>query len=196
MPLLATNQRRPNAPIELGPNRERVYFFTPSIPTDPGSVHVADVSDEDYDHLIKIEGYFAFRGTIAAATARPAATVAPAVPATPSPAPAPVVVDAPASDPAPTTDAPAPAPATTPAPETASTETTEATTASTEEAKEIEEAATALLSLSWQALGPEISKGGIPTAVVQRALDIELAKPDADQRLTNIKKLRAALGVN
>lgn len=173
MPLLATNQRRPNVPIELGPNRERVYFFTPSIPTDPGSVHVADVSDEDYDHLIKIEGYLAFRGTIAAATARPAATVAPAVPATPSPAPA-----------------------TTPAPETASTETTEATTASTEEAKEIEEAATALLSLSWQALGPEISKGGIPTAVVQRALDIELAKPDADQRLTNIKKLRAALGVN
>lgn len=194
MPLLATNQRRPNAPIELGPNRERVYFFTPSIPTDQGSVHVADVSDEDYDHLIKIEGYFAFRGTIAAATARPAATVAPVVPATPAPAQAPVVVDAPVSDPAPSAEAPAPAPVTTPVP--ASTETTEAATAGTEEAKEIEEAATALLALSWQALGPEISKGGIPTAVVQRALDIELAKPDADQRLTNIKKLRAALGVN
>ncbi|MGH8025996.1 MAG: hypothetical protein ACREO0_04625, partial [Pseudoxanthomonas sp.] len=60
---------------------------------------------------------------------------------------------------------------------------------------EIEAAATALLELSWQKLGPELDKGGIPTAVAQRALDIELTKPEADQKLTIVKKLRASLGV-
>lgn len=190
MPFIATNQRRPTAPIELGPNRERVYFFTPSNPADAGSVHIAEVTEDDYDHLIKIEGYFAFRGTIKPAAAKPvAAPPTPAVPATPATDPPadsaknPAAVD-PAAPSAPATTEPAKpaAPATEPPADDLPT------------SAEIEEAAQNLLGLSWQKLGSEIAAGGIPNAVAQRALDIELAKPEDDQRLTIIKKLRAALG--
>jgi hypothetical protein len=203
MPFIATNQRRPTAPIELGANRERVYYFTPSNPKDPGSVHVAEVSEEDFDHLIKIEGYFAFRGTITPAVAKPVATPTPARPPTPEEAAA-----AQASADAVAAAAAAAGQAGIDA-ATAATAAAAATAADAAKAAEggkpaddaptsaeIDEAAQNLLALSWQKLGSEIAAGGIPNEVAQRALDIELAKPEVDQKLTIIKKLRSALGAN
>lgn len=201
MPLLATTQKRPKAPIELGNPIDRSYFFVPSDPSDANSVHVCDVSEDDYDLLIKIPGYFAFRGTLAPVTARPAATTpaAPATPPAPAPEPAPGTTAAPDAN-AVTTSTTDAAVMERAATTTAAATTTDAAAAADaavhSDAAEIETAALNLLDLSWQKLGAEIDKGGIPTAVAQRALDIELAKPEADQKLTIVKKLKASLGVN
>lgn len=210
MPFLATNQRRPNAPIELGANRERVYFFTPSNPADPGSVHVCDLPDDDYDLLVKVEGYFPFRGTIPAAASRPTPPVKTAEELAAEQASAATAAAAAAaakgaagtgtssqtlSLTATETSKTKP-PATDPAADTSAAGAADETSKADElTPAEIEESALKLLELSWQRIQAEIEKGGIPAAVAQRALDIELAKPEADQKLTVIKKLRSALGV-
>lgn len=194
MPLIATTQRRPHAPIDMGPwNTEtqsgaRRYFFLPSDPADPGSIHVATVSEDDYDALIKLDGYFRFKGEIPAAVSKPA----PQAPATPAAPPA-TVPAPPATETTPVVTDPA-------ASATGSTETaTDTTTAGGNPESdladpEIEAAALALLGLSWQRVGAELGKGGIPNAVAERALAIELAKHEDDQKMTIVNKLRAALG--
>lgn len=59
---------------------------------------------------------------------------------------------------------------------------------------ELEEAGKQLNALNWQKLNAELAKGGIDEAVVTRALAIELAKPEADQRDTTIKIIKKYLG--
>ncbi|MNN03689.1 hypothetical protein D3C81_1163880 [compost metagenome] len=59
--------------------------------------------------------------------------------------------------------------------------------------KELQEQGEALNGLSWQKLQAELKKGGIDKAVVKIALDLEQAKPEADQRGTTLKFLTQAL---
>ena len=58
---------------------------------------------------------------------------------------------------------------------------------------EILEAATNLNALSWQALQAKLKEGGLAAVVIKAALEIEQAKPEADQRATTIKLLTKAI---
>jgi hypothetical protein len=172
--LIGSRFKRPKAPIELPPN---TYHFLPIDPANPDSEHVCEVTNEDHiQRLLSItEGYYISKAQALPTTSKPA-------PAAPAPAPAPAVV-VPAAT---TGDAAADA---------ATADSSANTTAPSGLPQELEEAAIALNGLSWQKLNAELKAGGIDTAVIRRALDIELAKPEADHRATTVKILKQNLGI-
>lgn len=145
----------------------KTYFFVPIDPTNPDSEHVAEVEDNAHiQRLLSIpEGYYISEAQVIPTAARPTAQQP---------------VD----------------PASTGTQDDDSTNT--APVGSNETLAlppELEEAAKNLNGLTWQALQAQLKKGGLDKAVVQRALDIELAKPDEDQRGTTVKLLKAELGI-
>jgi pyruvate/2-oxoglutarate dehydrogenase complex dihydrolipoamide acyltransferase (E2) component len=168
--LIGCRFKRPKAPVELG---DKTYFFTPIDPTNPDSEHVCDVTDLVHiQTLLGIpEGYYL---SAAEAPATPASASRPkaAAPAAPPP---------PADPPPPPKDP-------------AADQSDSGAGNTSQLPDDLVEAAKNLNGLSWQALQSQIKKGGIPLAVVQEALNIELAKPDDDQRATTIKILKQALG--
>ncbi len=169
--LIACRFKRPKAPVDLG---DRVYFFTPVDPSNPDSEHVAVV--EDNVHVQKLlavpEAYYI-------ATSEPPA--APQLAAKPQ---AIALSNQPSSTGA----------AQTAADEGAGKPGTEAAGGGDAQLPaELIEAATNLNGLSWQALQAKLKEGGIDKVVIKAALDIELAKPEADQRATTIKLLTKAI---
>lgn len=174
--LIASKIHRPTAPIVLGNDTAtaRTYFFVPIDPQNPHSEHVCEVTDDD-----DIATLLAIKEGYCLAKSRP-------VPARPVIPPAP----------------PPPGPETTPdtLPETVLPVTVVGEGApdgtdsnETTDDAEAKEAAMKLHGLSGNALKAEIKKGGLPALVLQATLDIELAKPEDDQRETIIKLLQEAI---
>ena len=189
--LIGSKFKRPKAPIDLG---DKIYFFLPRDPANPDSEHVAEVSDNTHiQKLLAItEGYYI------------AEQQAPA-PVAPKPTPAPTA-DGDAATNTATGEGEPPAPAASLvagsaseealAGDTAATETPSAPTGSVEAPTvpdDVREAADNLLGLSWQAVGAQVRKGGIPHAVLGEALRIEQGKAEDDRRSAVIKALQQAL---
>lgn len=166
--LIASRFKRPLAPIDFG---EQVYFFKPVDPSNPDSAHVCDVKDNAHiGRLLGItEGYYVPEDH----------EVANAPPKASKP-----VALAPAAKPVATVEQPAPGQA-----GTATPNGVELSALPEEQA----EAARNLSELSWQKLKAVLKEGGIAGAVIREALRIEQAKPEEDQRSTNIKVLSQAL---
>lgn len=187
--LIACKFKRPKAPVELDGT---IYFFVPIDPANADSEHVADVENSDHiQRLLGIpEAYYIARAQSLLTIAKPAP---PAGLATGQDAPPPgssTGADAGASDTTTTTST--------------STDTSAGTDAGANEPPagasvaatlppEIVEAAAQLNGLSWQKLKAELAKGGIAKVVIKAALDLELAKPEPDQRGTTLKVLSQAL---
>lgn len=180
--LIACKFKRPKAPVELDGN---VYFFVPIDPANADSEHVADVENSDHiQRLLGIpEAYYIARAQSLQTTTKPVPPVAP-------------VAD---QDPPPPAGSSAGG-----APEPGGADTTTGTDAGSSEPPaganvaatlppEIVEAAAQLNGLSWQKLKAELAKGGIAKVVIKAALDLELAKPEPDQRGTTLKVLSQAL---
>lgn len=168
--LIACRFKRPKAPVDLG---DKIYFFAPVDPSNPDSEHVAVV--EDKAHVQKLlavpEAYYIATSEL--------------------PAPPPVIAK--------------------PVATTVNTTVTDTDTGGTaggaqgaggdsggdsdgtELPAEILEAATNLNALSWQALQAKLKEGGLAAVVIKAALEIEQAKPEADQRATTIKLLTKAI---
>lgn len=171
--LIACRFKRPNAPVDLG---DKVYFFKPVDPANTDSEHVAVVEDNNHiQRLLQIpEAYYI------AVTELPPTVAKPVAPASASTS---VQTDAGAG----TASAP-------PAKDSVGETTGEGEGSSQNlPPKELQEQGEALNGLSWQALQAQLKKGGIAKAVIKVALDLELAKPEADQRGTTLKFLTAAL---
>ena len=169
--LIACRFKRPNAPVDLG---DKVYFFKPVDPANADSEHVAVVEDNNHiQRLLQIpEAYYI------AVTELPPTVAKPVAPASTS-----VQTDAGAG----TANAP-------PANDLTGEKTGEGEGNSQNlPPKELQEQGEALNGLSWQALQAQLKRGGIQKAVIKVALDLELAKPEADQRGTTLKFLTAAL---
>lgn len=142
------------------------YFFTPINPHDPSSEHVAEVTDpDDMARLLAIPEGYYLSRN------QELKSVSKPTPKPPTEPPA--VPVAPVVPPAGPTDPTTPSGLT----------------------EELEQAAVALNALSWQGLNAELKKEGIPEVVIQRALEIEGAKPDIDQRETTIRILKKKLGI-
>lgn len=167
--LIASKFQRPKAPVELG---GITYFFTPIDPANADSEHVATVTDPDHiQRFLGIaEGYYVARANEYPTASKPAAD--------PSSNPPPPPPDAPTG----TGDQANGDPQTPPGANLTATLP-----------PEMLEAAGALNALSWQKLKAELAKGGIDKAVIKAALNIELAKPEPDQRATTVKLLSQAL---
>lgn len=177
--LIASRIKRPNAPIDFG---EKVYFFTPVDPRNPDSTHVCDVADNA--HIGRLLGitecyYVPDDSELVSAplASKPIAT---------APAAKPVATIAAIEQAANVADA-------------ATTQSTAESTAAptgivlNELPEEQAEAARNLSALSWQKLKAVLKEGGIAGAVIHEALRLENAKPEEDQRSTNIKVLAQAL---
>lgn len=165
--LIATHFRRPTAPVDLG---GKVYYFTPRTAGDANSEHVAVVDDPSHiQALLAItEGYYIPTDQeLTAVVARPQATVATLS-----------VTDT----------------ATAAATATSSDTTTDAPANDVIVDPDVLESARNLIALSWQALKGQLDKGGIPTTVLQTALELEQAKPADEQHQTKLKMLSQALG--
>lgn len=163
--LIASRFKRPLAPIDFG---DQVYFFKPVDPSNPDSAHVCDVKDTGHiGRLLGItEGYYVPEDH-EVANARPVAS---------KPVPrAAATVETP--------------PATVKPAETTPPAAVELSALPEEQA----DAAKNLSELSWQKLKAVLKEGGIAGAVIHEALRIEQAKPEEDQRSTNIKVLSQAL---
>jgi hypothetical protein len=179
--LIGSRFKRPKAPIELPPN---TYHFLPIDPANPDSEHVCEVTNEDHiQRLLSItEGYYISKAQALPTTSKPAPAAPPANP------PAATASNTPPADDksgnAATGDA-----------ATSNNGTDASDTVASGLPVDMEEAAKNLNGLSWQKLKAELGKGGIEVAVVKRALEIELAQPDVDQRVTTIKILKQHLGV-
>lgn len=169
--LIACRFKRPNAPVDLG---DKVYFFKPVDPANPDSEHVALVDDNAHiQRLLQIpEAYYI------ALTELPPTVAKPKAPQTP-----------PTKDDDGTAGDKNDAPAGSKPP----VGITDSGNAQVPPPKELQEQGEALNGLSWQKLQAELKKGGIDKAVIKIALDIEQAKPEADQRGTTLKFLSAAL---
>lgn len=168
--LIASRFKRPKAPVDLP---GKTYFFVPVDPSNPDSEHVAEVADNDHiQRLLAIpEGYYIAQADTLPTAVKPvvtsAGTGATGTVATATTATTTNTGEQGSDAPPPSDDA-----TTTPA--------------------EILEAATNLNALTWQKL-QSVLKQGAPTEVIKAALDIELAKPEADQRATTIKLLTQAV---
>ncbi|MBA0394858.1 hypothetical protein D7U98_05495 [Stenotrophomonas maltophilia] len=182
--LIACKFKRPKAPVELDGN---VYFFVPIDPANADSEHVADVENSDHiQRLLGIpEAYYIARAQSLQTATKPVPPVAP-VAEQDSPPPPPAGsstgagTDAGGSDTTTVTDA-------------GSNEPPAGANVAATLPPEIVEAAAQLNGLSWQKLKAELAKGGIAKVVIKAALDLELAKPEPDQRSTTLKVLSQAL---
>ncbi|MBP2482870.1 hypothetical protein J3A72_003162 [Stenotrophomonas sp. PvP093] len=176
--LIACKFKRPKAPVEL---EGTVYFFVPIDPANADSEHVADIEDSDHiQRLLGIpEAYYIARAQSLQTVAKPAPPTGPAADQLPPPpAGGSIGTDAGGSG----TDT--------------STSTSEPPAGANVAAAlppEIVEAAAHLNGLTWQKLKAELAKGGIDKVVIKAALDLELAKPEPDQRGTTLKVLGQAL---
>lgn len=180
--LIACKFKRPKAPVELDGN---VYFFVPIDPANADSEHVADVEDSDHiQRLLGIpEAYYIARAQSLHTVAKPAppvALVAGQDPLPPAGSGAGGGNDAGGSE-------------TTTGSDTGSTEPPAGASVAATLPPEIVEAAAQLNGLTWQKLKAELAKGGIANVVIKAALDLELAKPEPDQRGTTLKVLSQAL---
>lgn len=180
--LIACKFKRPKAPVELDGN---VYFFVPIDPANADSEHVADVENSDHiQRLLGIpEAYYIARAQSLQTVAKPAppvASVAEQDPPPPAGSSTGGVADTASSNITTGTD-------------TGSTEPPAGANVAATLPPEIVEAAAQLNGLSWQKLKAELAKGGIAKVVIKAALDLELAKPEPDQRGTTLKVLSQAL---
>ncbi len=194
--LIGSRFKRPKAPIELP---GKTYFFVPIDPSNPDSEHVAEVTDEEHiQRFMQIpEGYYISKAQALPTASKPAAAT-PAPPAAATTTTAPPPVDPPAKTPEELqaeVDAAAAAEAARVNAASGAADTSQDSTAPSGLSEELEQAAVNLNALSWQKLNVELNKGGIEKAVVNRALEIELAKAEADQRETTIKILKKNLGI-
>lgn len=188
--LIACKFKRPKAPVELDGN---VYFFVPIDPANADSEHVADVENSDHiQRLLGIpEAYYIARAQSLQTVPKPAPPVAPVAEQDPPP-PAGSSTGGGAdtaslnittgTDTGTDTDT-----------GTGSTEPPAGANVAATLPPEIVEAAAQLNGLSWQKLKAELAKGGIAKVVIKAALDLELAKPEPDQRGTTLKVLSQAL---
>lgn len=186
--LIASRIKRPLAPIDFG---DRVYFFTPVDPRDPGSTHVCEITDNA--HIGRLLGitecyYLPDNSELPGAplASKPIATTPAAKPL------AAVAADQLAAS------AMSAVNLTASVASGADGATTENTATATgivldELPEEQAEAAKNLSELSWQKLKAVLKEGGIAGAVIHEALRLETAKPEEDQRSTNIKVLSQAL---
>lgn len=181
--LIGCRFHRPKAPVELA---NGTYFFTPIDPTNPESEHVCEVSNlEDAQRLLGIpEGYYISAAAPIPTTARPVAQQPAATTGEPTSTPT-------------GSSGSAPSVATTTSAPDGGTATSSATDSTVPSGlpTDLEEAAKNLNALSFQKLTAELKAGGLQEAVVRRALDIELSKPEDDQRATTVKALKKHLGV-
>ena len=181
--LIACKFKRPKAPVEL---EGTVYFFVPIDPANADSEHVADVENSDHiQRLLGIpEAYYIARAQSLQTVAKPAPPVAPVAEQDPPPPPVGSSTgggaDAAGSGITTGTDA-------------GSNEPPAGANVAATLPPEIVEAAAQLNGLSWQKLKAELAKGGIAKVVIKAALDLELAKPEPDQRGTTLKVLSQAL---
>lgn len=192
--LIGCRFHRPKAPVELA---NGTYFFTPIDPSNPESEHVCEVTNlEDAQRLLGIpEGYYISAAAPIPTTARPVAQQ-PAAP-TGEPTSTPTGSSGSAPSVATTTSAPdggTATPSATGSDADVSKPSSDSTVPSGLPA-DLEEAAKNLNALSFQKLTAELKAGGLQEAVVRRALDIELSKPEDDQRATTVKALKKHLGV-
>lgn len=174
--LIACKFKRPKAPVELDGN---VYFFVPIDPANADSEHVADVENSDHiQRLLGIpEAYYIARAQSLQTATKPVPPVA-TVAEQDSPPPPP----------------PPPAGSSTGAgTDAGSNEPPAGANVAATLPPEIVEAAAQLNGLSWQKLKAELAKGGIAKVVIKAALDLEVAKPEPDQRSTTLKVLSQAL---
>lgn len=180
--LIACKFKRPKAPVELDGN---VYFFVPIDPANADSEHVADVENSDHiQRLLGIpEAYYIARAQSLQTATKPILPVAPVAEQDPLPPAGSSTgggTDAGGLDI--TTDTGA-----------GSNEPPAGANVAATLPPEIVEAAAQLNGLSWQKLKAELAKGGIAKVVIKAALDLELAKPEPDQRGTTLKVLSQAL---
>lgn len=175
--LIACKFKRPNAPVEID---DATYYFRPIDPANADSEHVAEVSNNAHiQRLMGIpEAYYIAQAQALPTAPKPTLVAVDTITGTPavdgadqginSAAP---VVDQPPAD----GQAPQGSNDVVPLPE------------------ELQEQARNLNELSWQGLQAQLKQGGIAPAVIKAALDIEKAKPEADQRATTLKLLGKAL---
>lgn len=180
--LIACKFKRPKAPVELDGN---VYFFVPIDPANADSEHVADVENSDHiQRLLGIpEAYYIARAQSLQTTSKPVPPVAPVADQDPPP---------PAGSSA-GGDTGTGGADTTTGTDAGSSEPPAGANVAATLPPEIVEAAAQLNGLSWQKLKAELAKGGIAKVVIKAALDLELAKPEPDQRGTTLKVLSQAL---
>ena len=188
--LIACKFKRPKAPVELDGN---VYFFVPIDPANADSEHVADVENSDHiQRLLGIpEAYYIARAQSLQTVAKPAPPVAPVAEQDPPPPAGGSTgggADTASSNITTGTDTDADA-----GTDAGSTEPPSGANVAATLPPEIVEAAAQLNGLSWQKLKAELAKGGIAKVVIKAALDLELAKPEPDQRGTTLKVLSQAL---
>ncbi|AVH90237.1 hypothetical protein [Stenotrophomonas maltophilia] len=184
--LIACKFKRPKAPVELDGN---VYFFVPIDPANADSEHVADVENSDHiQRLLGIpEAYYIARAQSLQTATKPVLPVAPIAeqdPPPPAGSGTGAGTDVARSDI--TTDSGTGVDA-------GSNEPPAGANVAATLPPEIVEAAAQLNGLSWQKLKAELAKGGIAKVVIKAALDLELAKPEPDQRGTTLKVLSQAL---
>ncbi|MEN5271833.1 hypothetical protein [Stenotrophomonas lactitubi] len=185
--LIACKFKRPKAPVEL---EGTVYFFVPIDPANADSEHVADIENSDHiQRLLGIpEAYYIARAQSLQTAAKPAPPVAPVAEQDPPPPPAGSSTgggaDTASSNITTGTDT---------GTDAGSTEPPAGANVAATLPPEIVEAAAQLNGLSWQKLKAELAKGGIAKVVIKAALDLELAKPEPDQRGTTLKVLSQAL---
>ncbi|HEY1034560.1 MAG TPA: hypothetical protein VGE09_06225 [Pseudoxanthomonas sp.] len=185
--LIGSRFKRPKAPVELP---GKTYYFTPVDPNNAESEHVAEVTDTDHiGTLLAIpEGYYVVRSADVQTTSKPVAK-------TQAPAPAATVSKPADSTPPADTEKSTTADSGSAGAEGGTSTPPADDTAVSGLSAELEEAAVNLNALSWQKLQAEINKGDLAPAVLRRAYEIELAKPEDDQRGTTIKILKKALGI-
>lgn len=192
--LIGCRFHRPKAPVELA---NGTYFFTPIDPSNSESEHVCEVSNlEDAQRLLGIpEGYYISAAAPIPTTARPVAQqpAAPTGEATSTPNGSSGSTPSVATTTTATNDGTVNSTATGSDPE--GSKTTPESTVPSGLPADLEEAAKNLNALSFQKLTAELKAGGLQEAVVRRALDIELSKPEDDQRATTVKALKKHLGV-
>ncbi len=174
--LIACKFKRPNAPVEID---DATYYFRPIDPANADSEHVAEVTDNAHiQRLMGIpEAYYIAQ--------------AQALPTVPKPALAVVTTITGAGE----------NPAQSVPPAAAVGEQSLATSSQEPQGSndvaplpdELLEQARNLNELSWQGLNAQLKQGGIAKPVIKAALDIEKAKPEADQRATTLKLLAKAL---
>ena len=183
--LIACKFKRPKAPVELDGN---VYFFVPIDPANADSEHVADVENSDHiQRLLGIpEAYYIARAQSLRTVAKPAAPVDPAGGQEP---PTPPVVSSTGTD----AGGDGAGASTATSSDAGDSEPPAGANVAATLPPEIVEAAAQLNGLSWQKLKAELAKGGIAKVVIKAALDLELAKPEPDQRGTTLKVLSQAL---
>lgn len=173
--LIACRFKRPNAPVDLG---DKVYFFKPVDPANADSEHVAMVEDKNHiQRLLQIpEAYYIAVTELPPTVAKPVAAAAGSQPAKSG-----------------TGEGGDPGTGNLPPANDQTGEGNGDANSQIPPPKELQEQGEALNGLSWQALQGQLKKGGIDKAVIKIALEIEQAKPEADQRATTLKFLLAAL---